>query len=101
MNLSDINKKAVRTSQEGLSIDCWIQPKSSKSCFAGIHGDSLKIKIAAPPEDGRANEELCRFLGKALGIPKSSVEIRSGTSSRRKIVFCHGASREKLLTLIY
>jgi uncharacterized protein (TIGR00251 family) len=93
-------EKAVRVSRDGISIDCWIQPKSSKSCFSGIHGESLKIKIAAAPEDGRANEELCSFLGKNLGIPKSAVVIRSGHSSRRKIVFCSGASMDKLLPLI-
>ncbi len=96
MEASELDK-VVRISPDGISIDCWIQPKSSKSAFSGIHGESLKIKIAAPPEDGKANEELRRFLGKALGISKSSVEIRSGHSSRRKIVFCSGASREKLL----
>ena len=95
MESSDL-EKAVRSSADGISIDCWIQPKASKSSFAGIHGNSLKIRIAAPPEDGKANSELCCFLGKSLGIPKSAVEIRSGTSSRRKIVFCHGASRIKL-----
>ncbi len=95
MNASDLDK-AVRTSGDGISIDCWIQPKSSKTAFAGIHGTSLKIKVAAPPEDGRANEELCSFLSKSLGISKSSVQIRSGHSSRRKIVFCHGASLENI-----
>ncbi|HBC89728.1 MAG TPA: YggU family protein [Lentisphaeria bacterium] len=93
-------EKTIRISQDGISIDCWIQPKSSKSAFAGIHGESLKIKIAAPPEDGKANEELCAFLAKNLGISKSSVQIRSGASSRRKIIFCHGAAREKLLSLV-
>ncbi|MFZ2657171.1 MAG: DUF167 domain-containing protein [Victivallales bacterium] len=89
-------EKTIRVCEDGISIDCWIQPKASKTSFAGIHGGSLKIKIAAPPEDGKANAELCRFLGKSLGIPKSAVEIRSGASSRRKIIFCHGASRNKL-----
>ena len=93
-------EKAIRISQDGISIDCWIQPKSSKTAFSGIHGESLKIKIAAPPEDGRANEELCSFLGKKLGIPKSAVTIRSGHSSRRKIVFCIGTTKEKLLSLV-
>ena len=93
-------EKTIRVCEDGISIDCWIQPKASKTSFAGIHGDSLKIKISAPPEDGRANEELCSFLGKKLGISKSSVQIRSGHTSRRKIIFCHGASKEKLLSSI-
>ncbi|HCE43194.1 MAG TPA: YggU family protein [Lentisphaeria bacterium] len=93
-------EKTIRISQDGISIDCWIQPKSSKSSFAGIHGDSLKIKIAATPEDGRANEELCSFLAKKLEISKSSVQIKSGHASRRKIIFCSGATKEKLQSLI-
>lgn len=99
MEASDLDK-AVRISGDGISIDCWIQPKASKSSFSGIHGDSLKIKIAAPPEDGRANEELCSFLSRKLDISKSSVQIRSGHSSRRKIIFCVGATKEKLLSSI-
>jgi len=60
----------------------------------------MKIAVAAPPEDGKANAELCAFLSKKLGISKSSVQIKSGQVSRRKIIFCYGASKEKLLSCI-
>ena len=92
-------KQFVKISEDGISLDCWIQPKASRTAISGIHGSSLKIAVAAPPEDGKANAELCAFLSKKLGISKSSVQIRSGHASRRKILFCHGASMEKLLAL--
>jgi uncharacterized protein (TIGR00251 family) len=96
MQSSDFDK-AVRKSEDGFSIDCWIQPKASRTAISGIHGTSIKITVAAPAEDGKANAELCAFLSKKLGIPKSSVQIKSGQASRRKIIFCFGAAKEKLL----
>ncbi len=99
MQATDLDM-AVRKSEGGISIDCWIQPKASRTAFSGIHGTSVKIAVAAAPEDGKANAELCVFLGKKLGISKSSVQIKSGHASRRKIVLCVGASKEKLLSCI-
>ena len=90
----------IKIAEDGISIDCWIQPKASKTAISGIHGTSIKIKVAAQPEDGKANAELCVFLGKMLGISKSSVQIKSGHASRRKIIFCSGASKEKLLSCL-
>jgi uncharacterized protein (TIGR00251 family) len=99
MDPTEINQ-FIKISEGGISIDCWIQPKASRTAFSGIHGTSIKIAVAAPPEDGKANAELCKFLSKKLGISKSSVQIKSGHASRRKIIFCHGASKEKLLSCI-
>ena len=90
----------IKISGNGISVDCWIQPKASRNAFSGIHGTSIKIAVAAAPEDGKANAELCAFLGKKLGISKSLVQIRSGHSSRRKIVFCAGVSKEHFLSCI-
>lgn len=90
----------IKISENGISIDCWIHPKASRNAFSGTHGTSIKIAVSAPPEDGKANAELCAFLSKKLGISKSSVQIKSGHASRRKIVFCAGASKEKLLSCI-
>jgi uncharacterized protein (TIGR00251 family) len=99
MDLTELTQ-FVKISEDGISIDCWIQPKASKTAISGIHGTSIKITVAAQPEDGRANAELCTFLSKKLGISKSSVQIKSGHASRRKIVFCSGASKEKLLACV-
>jgi len=63
-----------------------IQPRAAKDEIAGPHGDSLKIRLTAPPVDGKANEQLCRFLGKLCGVAKSQVTVLSGETSREKRV---------------
>ncbi|MCA6062390.1 DUF167 family protein [Thalassolituus marinus] len=69
-----------------LILVCHLQPKASKSEFAGLHGDALKIRIQAPPVEGKANTELIKFLAKQFGIAKSDVEIISGELNRHKRV---------------
>jgi uncharacterized protein len=62
-------------------------PRSSKSEIVGEMDDgTLKVKIAAPPEKGQANEELCAFLARHYGVPKSTVSVVSGHSTARKLV---------------
>jgi uncharacterized protein (TIGR00251 family) len=53
---------------------------------AGLHGERLKIRIAAPALDGRANEALVAFVAEALGVPKRSVRVAAGERSRDKVV---------------
>jgi uncharacterized protein (TIGR00251 family) len=67
-----------------------IVPRASTSAVAGRHGDALKIRIAAPPADGAANDELIRFLADRLQIPRSAITITGGSSSRRKTVVISG-----------
>lgn len=59
-------------------------PNASKTEIVGWHEGALKIRLAAPPVDGKANEELCRFLAKSLGVAPSLVEIEKGMSGKRK-----------------
>ncbi len=61
-----------------------IQPGAKRTEVAGTHGDALKIRLAAPPVDGKANEALIAFVAKALGVPKSRVELVAGHASRAK-----------------
>ena len=69
-----------------LLLSCHLQPKASKDEVAGCHGDRLKIRIKAPPIDGKANTALIKFLAKACGVTKASVSIESGESSSQKLV---------------
>jgi len=69
-----------------LNLKIHIQPGARKNEIVGLHGDAIKIKIKAPPVDGRANEELIDFLAKHYGVPKRSVQIVSGHTSRQKTV---------------
>lgn len=63
-----------------------IQPGARKTEVAGLHGDALKIRLAAPPVDGKANAALIEFVAARLGVAKSSVGLVSGQTSRRKIL---------------
>ncbi len=63
-----------------------VVPRARATDVAGRHGDALKIRLAAPPVDGAANEELIRFLAKRLSVPRSAVTIAAGLTGRRKTV---------------
>ncbi len=69
-----------------ITLTLHIQPGAKKTEFAGLHGDALKIRLAAPPVDGKANEALVKFVAETLGIARSEVTIKSGHTSRRKVV---------------
>lgn len=60
------------------------QPGASRSEFAGLHGDALKVRIQAPAVDGKANDAMQRFLADAFGVSKAQVVMVSGASSRQK-----------------
>jgi uncharacterized protein (TIGR00251 family) len=63
-----------------------VQPNAKRSEVAGMHGGRLKIRLAAPPADGKANAELIGFLSKYAGVPKRDIEIVRGETSRQKTV---------------
>ena len=69
-----------------LIITAHVQPNARNTAVAGTHGDALKIRIAAPATDNRANAELIEFLSETLNVPKSSVFIRHGATGRRKLI---------------
>ena len=61
-----------------------------------MHGDAVKIRLAAPPVDGAANAELVRFVAERLGVPRAAVRIAAGAGSRRKVVEVDGIGAEAL-----
>ena len=71
---------------EDLILDCHLQPKASSDEFAGLHGERLKIRLTAPPVEGKANAHLLAFLGKAFGVAKSQVSLINGELNRQKRV---------------
>ncbi|MBI4984803.1 MAG: YggU family protein [Rhodocyclales bacterium] len=71
---------------DGVVLSLHIQPGAKRTEVAGPHGDALKIRLAAPPVDGKANEALIAFVAKTLGVPKASVALVSGQTSRAKRV---------------
>lgn len=70
----------------GWRVSLWVQPGAARTEAAGDHDGCLKLRIAAPPIDGRANDAVRRFVAERLGVPRDAVRIEHGTSSRRKRV---------------
>jgi len=92
----------VKQTGEGTSLEVWVQPRAALDGVAGMRSDALKVKIAAPPVDGEANDALIRYLSKRLGIPRSRIVILRGHSGRRKTLLLQGlsaAETERLLGL--
>ena len=76
-----------------------VAPRASQSAPAGEHDGALKVRVAAPPVEGAANEELTRFLARALGLPRAAVGILSGHASRTKLVRARGATAAQIQRL--
>ena len=75
---------SIQNHASGLVFKVHVQPGASRNQVLGLHGDALKLKLTAPPVEGKANKACIGFLSEALGIPKTSIEIVSGHSSRHK-----------------
>ena len=76
----------------GVRLRIHAQPNAKRTEVVGLHGESLKIKIAAVPEDGKANDELCAFVAEIMGVAKSAVILESGATSRAKVLSVSGVS---------
>ena len=83
-------------------ISIWIhaQPRAGKSEVICKHGDAVKVRLKAPPVDGKANEELVRMLAKAIGIPKAAIQITHGETGRRKRVTLEGVTEAEVLAAL-
>jgi uncharacterized protein len=73
-----------------------VVPRASRSQVLGEHDGALRVRVAAPPVEGAANEELIRTLARALNVPSRAVEITSGHASKVKHVRVQGAERHVL-----
>ena len=101
MKISDTEiKSLIRVSEQGLFLSCWVQPRASRNKIAGICGNALKITLTAPPVDGKANGELCKFFADLLKIPKSSVELASGQTNRKKVLLLKNVDLQNLSNIL-
>ncbi len=80
-----------RTSGDVITLTLHVQPGAKKSGVAGLHGDALKIRLAAPPVEGRANEALLKYVAAMFNVPVRQVELRQGEQSRHKVVSIVGS----------
>jgi len=78
-------------------LKIYLQPKSSKNEIVGPYRDGIKVKVTAPPIEGKANESLIRFLAKEFGIPPSSIEILKGLHAREKTLRISGILNQESL----
>ncbi|MDP3178340.1 MAG: DUF167 domain-containing protein [Spirochaetaceae bacterium] len=76
----------IRKSSGRILVDVKVIPGAGASRVGGFRAGALLARVAAPPEKGKANEELRDCLSRALGIPKSAIEVASGAASRRKVL---------------
>jgi hypothetical protein len=89
----------LRATVEGVTLAVRAQPGAKKTAITGVYGEGaatqLKIAVHAPPLEGRANQALIAFLAETLGVPKNTVELKSGELSRSKVFLLRGVSQEK------
>lgn len=87
----------VRDSDGGVTLTVHVQPNSARTECVGLHGDAVKIRVAAHPVDRAANEELIRFIADTCAIPRACVHIRAGVESRQKRLSVKGVTAQLLL----
>jgi uncharacterized protein (TIGR00251 family) len=76
----------LRADGDGVVLTLHIQPGAKRTEIAGLHGDALKIRLAAPPVDGKANDCLVAYLAELFGLPRARVALVAGATSRAKRV---------------
>lgn len=84
----------IQESARGITFAVKVHPRARKNTITGTVGDALKLALTAPPVDGKANQAVIEFFADLFAIPRSSVTIASGETSRNKIVRIAGVSKE-------
>jgi len=90
------------TMEQGVVVDIFVQPRASKTMVSGIHNNALKVKLTSPPVDGEANKALIKFLSKLFKVPKSTITIIRGETSRSKQVLIpmDDTSRNRIISIL-
>jgi uncharacterized protein len=83
-----------RRNGEVITLTLHVQPGAKRSEIVGMHGEALKIKLAAPPIEGRANEALLKFIADLFAVPLRNTELMQGGQSRHKVVAVIGSKVE-------
>ncbi len=87
---------AIQNSPDGVTFAVKVHPRAKKNAITGVVGDALKVALTAPPVDGKANEACIEFFTKLLKVPRSSVTIAAGQSSRNKVIRVAGLSADEI-----
>jgi uncharacterized protein len=86
----------IRESSGAVTFAVKVHPRAKKNAITGELGDAIKVSLTSPPVAGRANEACIEFFAKLLKVPRSSVTIASGQSSRQKVIRVIGLSAEAI-----
>jgi uncharacterized protein (TIGR00251 family) len=86
----------TRNSSAGVSFVVKVHPRAKKDAITGQVGDAFKLAITAPPVDGKANEACIEFFAKLLNVPRSSVTIAAGQTSRKKVIRVAGLNAQQV-----
>ena len=73
-----------------------LTPRASRDAIAGFEGETLRVRVTAPPVEGRANRALVRLLARRLGVPRGAVRVVAGQTSRNKVVAVGGLDAMEL-----
>ena len=87
---------AIQDSPRGVTFAVKVHPRAKKNAITGEVGDALKLALTAPPVDGKANEACIDFFAKLLEVPRSSVTIAAGLTSRNKVIRVSGVTGEQV-----
>lgn len=90
----------INETKEGVVFNVRVIPRSSKSAIVGIQGDALKLRITAPPVEGKANEECIRFLSGLFGVTRKQIVITGGASSKNKRIAIMGIAKSDIESVI-
>ncbi len=83
-----------------VSFSVRLIPRANRTEIVGVEGDAIKIRLSAPPVEGKANEALVRFLADTLDVPRGNVEIVTGHAARRKVIRIRGVTAGQIEKMI-
>ena len=89
----------VRSVARGVRFEVRVQPRASRSEIVGAQEGALRVRLAAPPVDGAANDALIELLADLLDVPERDIRIVTGTTSKRKVIEVDGVTADEVLAL--
>ena len=93
----DLPMIPIRESAGAVTFSVRVHPRARKDALTGVHGDALKLSLTAPPVEGRANDAVVDFFAGVLRLPRSSITIAAGQTSRNKVVRVAGTTAAALV----
>jgi uncharacterized protein len=91
---------AVRRHDEGTTVAIRVVPRAPRTEVAGPYGEAVRLKVAAPPVEGAANEEVCAFLARLVGVRAADVELLTGERGRDKVVLLRACDPDTVLAAL-